>query len=93
MCFDATRRRYSYGRLLNHSIPGNVKPFRPLFVRNKWRIGFMSMRHIRVGEVLVWDYACPPEGNKWLYRRAAKAIHCSMTTEQDHAKALGVSGM
>ena len=67
-CLDATRRMGSLGRLLNHSANPNLKPFRPLWVRGKWRVGFLAIRDIAAGEELTWHYSCPPQGHQWLYR-------------------------
>ena len=68
VCLDATRKVGTLGRLLNHSSRPNLKPFRPLHVRGKWRAGFIALCPIKAGEELLWDYGCPPEGQKWLYR-------------------------
>ena len=67
-CLDATRALGTVGRLINHSTQPNLKPFRPLFVRGKWRAGFIALRAIKPEEELTWDYKCQPEGQKWLYR-------------------------
>ena len=58
MCFDATRTIYSYGRLINHagSKMANIKPHRPLYINNKWRIGFYAVHDIQAGEELLFDY-------------------------------------
>ena len=70
-CLDATRRMGSVGRLMNHSAKPNLKPFQPLHIRSKWRVGFLAVRGIKVGEELTWDYGSPPGGHQWLCRRPA----------------------
>ena len=70
-CLDATRRMGSVGRLMNHSVKPNLRPFRPLHIRGKWRVGFLAVRDIKAGEELTWDYGSPPGGHKWLCRRPA----------------------
>ena len=69
LCFDATRKVGSLGRLINHSSTPNLRPFRPLQIERKWRVGFLATRTIRAGEELVYDYGCEPSGLPWLYRR------------------------
>lgn len=52
------------GRYINHAAGGeagiggqaNCRPHRPLFVRGKWRVGFISTRDIKAGEELLYDY-------------------------------------
>ena len=70
MCFDATRTVYSYGRLINHSINANIRPYRPLNVNGKWRIGFYSLRDIQPGEELFYDYGAGhiKESPLWMKR-------------------------
>ena len=43
-CLNATRALGTVGRLLNHSTRPNLKPFHPLLVRGKWRVGFIAQR-------------------------------------------------
>ena len=68
MCLDAMRCMDSLGRLFNHSSKPNLKPFRALYVRGKWRVGFLANRDIPASEELTWDYTCPPQGQQWLYK-------------------------
>ena len=68
LCFDATRRPFSMGRLINHSVKPNIKLHKPRFVRGKWRLAFLAVKDITVGEELLFDYGAPPQGHKWLYR-------------------------
>ena len=65
-CFDATGRFGTLRRLMNHALPGKatLKPFRPLLVHGKWRVGFQSTRDLELGTVLTWNYGCPPEGQQ-----------------------------
>lgn len=73
-CLDATRAMGTMGRLLNHSSKPNIKPFRPLYLRKKWRVGFVALRDIYPGEEIMWDYGCPPDGLQWLYRRPSVEV-------------------
>ena len=45
------------GRFINHSKSTNTTTT----VRGKWRIGFMSVRDIEVGEEILWDYGVQGE--------------------------------
>lgn len=56
LCFDATRKFHQFGRYINHAHNANVAITPPLLVRGKWRIGFISVRDIRAGDEVVWDY-------------------------------------
>lgn len=71
MCLDATRYLSSPGRLLNHapSAQATLKPFRPLLLKGKWRVGFTSTRDLHPGEELTWNYGCAPNGIEWLGQR------------------------
>lgn len=73
-CLDATRRHNTLGRLLNHAPPSQatLKPFKPLKVNGKLRVGFLSTRDLAPDTELTWDYGCPPHGQRWLMRRAPK---------------------
>ena len=76
VCLDATRRLSSAGRLLNHA-PKSVAtltPFKPLFVRGKWRVGFVATRDLSPGEELTWDYGCQPGGVDWLRRKSSANV-------------------
>ena len=63
ICFDATRKFNQIGRYLNHAQSPNAKLTRPYKIRGKWRIGFLSLRDIGVGEEVVWDYGV--RGEEW----------------------------
>ena len=57
LCFDATDRFHHPGRYTNHVTKGaNLKPMKPVYVRGKWRVGFLALREIQVGEELCYDY-------------------------------------
>jgi len=73
-CLDATRKFGTLGRLLNHAAAAKatVKPYRPLLVNGKWRVGFVATRDLKPGTELTWDYGCQPKGQQWLMRRASK---------------------
>ena len=46
-CLNATRALGTVGRLLNHSTWPNLKPFHPLLVRGKWRVGLKEQMNPR----------------------------------------------
>ena len=75
MCFDATRRFLSPGRLMNHArrCEATLTPFKPVLLGGKWRVGFLASRDLQPGEELTWDYGCSPGGIHWLNRRLKKA--------------------
>lgn len=77
VCLDATRRMGSVGCLMNHSANPNLRPFRSLHIRGKWRVGFLAARDIKMGEELTWEYGSPPEGHKWLCRRPPPPQECN----------------
>ena len=56
LCWDATRRFEQIGRYMNHAQQGNAKLTSPMYVRGKWRIGFISIRNIEEGDEVVWNY-------------------------------------
>ena len=67
MHFDGTRRYNQFGIYINHSITPNIKPFPPVFVRGKHRIGFFSSKPIQKNEELHWDYCYRDPKWPWLY--------------------------
>lgn len=73
-CLDATHRFSTPGHLLNHSLGSSatVRPSKPIFLKRKWRVRFLTTRPLQSGEELTWDYKSPPNGQKWLMRRATK---------------------
>ena len=75
MCFDATRRFLSPGRLMNHEPRGKatLTPFKPLLIGGKWRLGFVATRDLQPGQELTWDYCCAPGGIDWLKKRPNKS--------------------
>lgn len=57
LMFDATERYHHPGRYINHvARGGNLKLMGPFYIREKWRIGFLSIRDIKAGEELCYDY-------------------------------------
>ena len=54
VCFDATRKYHQLGRYINPSPNAAVTP--PLKVRGKWRIGFLAIGDVNVGDEVVWAY-------------------------------------
>ena len=66
LCFDATERFHSYGRLINHvAKKPNIRLTRPFEVRGKMRIGFVALRDIPQGEELCYDYG-DRSGEDWM---------------------------
>ena len=67
LCFDATERFHHPGWYINHiARGGNVRLNRPFFIRGKWHIGFLAIRHINVGEELAYDYLDRDKEQQWL---------------------------
>lgn len=56
LCWDATYYPHQIGRYMNHAQRPNAELTAPVFVRDKWRIGFVATRDIGVGDEVVWDY-------------------------------------
>ena len=56
MCWDATRHFNQFGRYLNHALCPNAALTSPTHVRGKWRIGFVAIQDINIGDEVVWDY-------------------------------------
>ena len=72
LCFDATRRFKDVGRLINHAASGyNLKPSKPMYVRNKWRVGMVAVRGIPMDAELTYDYGVRKEG--WMRVRGGSA--------------------
>ena len=67
MFFDGTRRLNQFGSLINHSTRPNCKPFPPVFVRGKYRIGFLALKNICKDQELTWDYNYRDPKWPWLY--------------------------
>ena len=69
-CLGATRHFNTLGRLINHAPrqQATTKPTKPLFIKGKWRVGFVANRDLKKGEELTWDYGCPPQGQPWLMK-------------------------
>jgi len=42
---------------MNHAAPAmaTVRPFKPLLVHGKWRVGFLTIHNIEPGTELMWD--------------------------------------
>ena len=65
LVFDAMRAYDQFGRYLNHaSSGGNARYWRPLFVRGKWRVGFVAVRDIQKGDEITYDYGV--RGLTWM---------------------------
>lgn len=65
LSWDATREYHQLGRYLNHARNPNAVLCSPLFVRGKWRIGFLACQDIREGEEVVWDYGVATSETEW----------------------------
>ena len=71
LVFDATRSFHQLGRYINHSSTHhNCRYWRPLFVRGKWRVGFLATRDIDDGEELCYDYGV--RGLTWMLAESPK---------------------
>ena len=65
LSFDATERYHHQGRYINHAARGfNLNMKGPYYMRGKWRIGFVTVRDVKEGEELCYDYGMQTEG--WL---------------------------
>ena len=90
LCFDATRRSKDMGRLINHSTKGNIKLGKPLHLRGKWRIGFVAIRDIEIGEELTYDYGV--RGEEWMSgRKRAMALVGESGKEDEAVRSSGES--
>lgn len=69
ICLDATANNECWGRYINHSRRPNLKMFKPLMVRGKWRVAFLATRDIDVGEELGFDYGRQRNPPDWMKRR------------------------
>ena len=50
LCWDATRWFHQIGRYINHAQCPNAELTAPVYARGKWRIWFMAVRDIAVGD-------------------------------------------
>ena len=64
LCFDVTERFHHPGRYVARG--GNIRLSCSIFIRGKWRIGFLAIRHINVGEELAYDYLDRDKEQQWL---------------------------
>lgn len=76
ICLDATTNLNCWGRFINHAGPSeaNLKMFRPLMVREKWRVAFLSIRDIEANEELTFDYGQQRHCPHWMRRK--KVFYC-----------------
>ena len=64
---DATRKLNQFGCYINHTRHGiNIKPHPPLLGREKYRVGFYSLKDIQKGEELFYDYNDSDADHLWL---------------------------
>ena len=73
LCWDATRYCHQYGRYLNHAQKPNATLTSPVYVRDKWRIGFVAASDINVGDEVVWDYGIRG-GENWTGSRLVEGV-------------------
>ena len=70
LSFDATRRYKDIARLINHKASSyNLKPCKPAYVRNKWRVAMVAVRDIQVNQELTYDYGIRTES--WMRVRGS----------------------
>ena len=67
--FDGTRSGHQIPRYMNHSPNPNCRPHAPLYIRNKWRVGFYSVQAFKRGEEVLWDYSTRDRDIPWLRSR------------------------
>ena len=72
LCLDATRNINCWGRYINHSATPNLKMWRPMMIRGKWRVGFLALRDIQKGEELTYDYGKQKNPPHWMSRKPLK---------------------
>lgn len=80
LCWDATYYYHQLGRYLNHAQQANAEITRPFFARGKWRIGFVAIRNIAMGEEVVWDYGV--RGEPWSGCRLVQGVIKEKEEEQ-----------
>ena len=85
LCFDATRRTQQYGRYMNHTSASlaNAKPLPPFLVNGKLRVGFVTIKPIKTGDELLWDYGVSPQGVSWLQKKpqSSSKVSTGLTRE------------
>lgn len=76
MCLDATSNLNSWGRYIKHSPArvSNVKMYRPLWIKDKWRVALLAHRDIAAGEELGYDYGQEKGIPDWMRRRMVIAM-------------------
>lgn len=73
-CLDATRNMHCWGRYINHSATPNLKMWRPMMIRKKWRVGFIALRDIPKGEELTYHYGKQKNPPAWMSRKQLKVF-------------------
>ena len=84
LCWDATRYFHQYGRYLNHALHPNAILTCPLFVRGKWRIGFLAAKKINPGDEVVFDYGI--RGEEWGKSRLVDGVVMAPTSSGTDTK-------
>lgn len=57
---------------MNHALHPNATLTSPLYVRGKWRIGFLATTNIKAGDEVVWDYGVREE--EWTKSRLVDGV-------------------
>lgn len=89
LIFDATRCYDQFGRFINHSNKGNCNYWHPLFVRGKYRVGFITTRDISEGEELTYHYGIRNE--PWMMvgtspQKVARAPHSKIFSLEQYRR-------
>lgn len=93
LAFDATRRFKDIGRLVNHRASGyNLKPCKPTYVRKKWRVGMVAVRHIPVNEELTYDYGTRTESWMRVRRSGAEGWENGAVGRGENSREKGAEG-
>ena len=79
LCWDATRNLNQVGRYINHALKPNAALTSAFYVRGKWRVGFVAVRDIAVGDEVVWDYGV--RGEEWGKSRLIEGVVVNVTDE------------
>ena len=76
LCLDATLNINCWGRYINHSTEPNLKIWKPMKVRDKWRVGFTAVRFIKKGEELRYNYGKQKNAPEWMKKQK---VYCPLS--------------
>ena len=84
---DATHCLHQTGRYMNHAQQANARLTSPIFIRKKWRIGFVAAKDIREWDEVVWDYGVRGNWNGvgtgwWMERLGMWQVQVALVTRR-----------